>query len=107
MTTTTATKLTRAEAAYAHLASFKRGDAVDVIKKPGSYWDEACLIGIVERAQADGDGIERAFLIVEGPELHRRISVRDLLSGEWSITTREGSAPRFDTATWAMQNGQG
>jgi hypothetical protein len=103
MTAAVATdKLTRAEAAYAHLASFQRGDKVDV---GGRSWFQP---GIVTTAQQDGGSIEGAYLMVEGCGVQTKVTVASLLSGKFTITSlagaRDGGTRYFDEAGYAMQN---
>ena len=82
MTTTTA--LTRAEEAYAHLASFKRGDTVDV----GCRYGDFVAAGTVTTAQQhDHADINRAYLIVTSGNTSFRVTVGSLLSGRHIITS--------------------
>jgi len=106
--TTTDTKLTRAEAAYAHLASFKRGDTVDVGGR--SFFQP----GTVTAPQKTGERpecarrIECAYLTVEGCGVETRVTVTSLLSGKHTITSRAdakaGNVRYFDAAGYAHQN---
>src|ERR1700733_7860199 len=104
MTTTTDTKLTRAEAAYAHLASFQRGDLVDVGGR------RFFLPGIVTTTQQhDFADINRVYLIVTSSRgLDVRVTVGELVSGQRTVASlddaKAGRTPHFDAATWAMQN---
>ena len=76
-------RLTRAEEAYAHLASFKRGDQVNVagrsFSQPGT---------VTTTQQHDHADINRAYLIatVSGAEI--RVTVGTLLSGWHTITAQ-------------------
>ncbi len=105
MTTTTAT-LTRAEDAYAHLASFQRGDQVDVggrsFFQPGT---------VTTPQQHDHSDINRAYLVVTGCGVETRVTVGSLLSGKHTITSlddaKAGRTRYFDPAGYAMQNPEG
>ena len=105
MTTTTEAPatLTRAEAAYAHLASFQRGDEVDV---GGRRFFQPGTVTIAQ--QHDHADLNRAALVVEGCGVVTRVSVASLLSGRYTITSRAdaraGNVRYFDAATWAMRN---
>ena len=108
--------LTRAEAAYAHLATFQRGDRVVVTGR--GY----ALEGTVTRPQQDARRISRAYLIVTGtgnyPDgrggwvkttVECVITVSRMLSGRClTLATladaAAGNWQHFDAATWAMQN---
>lgn len=81
MTTATAadTSLTRAEDAYLHLASFQRGDLVDVNGQPGT---------VTTAQQHYTSRLERAFLVVDGCGTRTRVSVASLLAGIHVITSR-------------------
>lgn len=116
MTTMTETKLTRAEAAYAHLASFAKGDQVVVTGR--GY----ALEGTVTRPQQEARDIRRAYLIVAGTGTFEDghggweqrpvecvITVGRMLAGRClTLATKAdaaaGSWQYFDAATWAMQN---
>jgi hypothetical protein len=101
-TTQTPVKLTRAEDAYAHLASFQRGDMVDVAG-PRFYQP-----GTVTTAQQDGAGITRAYLVVTGCGTETRVTVASLLSGKYTITSEAergtGKVRYFDAVSYAAQN---
>jgi hypothetical protein len=102
MTTATVT-LTRAEDAYAHLASFQRGDKVDV---GGRRFYQP---GIVTTAQQhDYADINRAYLIVTGCGVETRVTVGALLSGKHTITSQAergtGQVRHFDAVSYAMQD---
>lgn len=105
MTTTTDTKLTRAEDAYAHLASFQRGDTVDV---GGRSFFQPGTVTTVQ--QHDWSDINRACLIVTGCGVETKVTVGALLSGRYTITSladaKAGNTRYFDEAGYAMQNGQ-
>jgi hypothetical protein len=100
--TGTDTKLTRAEDAYAHLASFQRGDKVDVGGR------RFCQPGTVTTAQQDGTGINRAHLIVTGCGVETRVTVASLLSGKHTITSQAergtGQVRHFDAVSYEMQD---
>ena len=103
MTTTTDTKLTRAEDAYAHLASFQLGDKVDV---SGRSWYQP---GAVTDAQQDnGEDIRHAYLVVAGCGVTTKITVGALLSGHFTITSQaergKVNIRYFDRAGYAAQN---
>lgn len=110
------TALSRTEAAYAHLASFAKGDRVVV---SGRGYD---LEGTVTRQQQEARNIRRAYLIVTGTgtlpdgdggwrqvpvqcvitvgkmlagRCFTLASVADAAAGNWSY---------FDSATWAMHH---
>lgn len=94
--------LTRAEAAYAHLASFQHGDQVDV---GGRAFFQP---GTVTTQQQDSDCCyAHAYLIVTGCGAETRVTVGSLLSGEFTITSRAGAAAGkvryFDPAGYAAQ----
>jgi hypothetical protein len=109
MTTTTTVRLTRAEAAYAHLASFQRGDTVDITGR------RFYMPGIVTQPQQPGATIEDAFVVVSGTPAtngaRQTVRVRDLLSGDRTITTwddaKAGNVRYFDAAGYAAQNPEG
>jgi hypothetical protein len=92
-----APELTREEAAYAHLASFRRGDEVEVNGQPGR----------VAYAQQPGRTIYEAALLAEG-RTQMYVSVRSLLAGWHTITSRAdaatGNVRYFDRVTYAGQN---
>ena len=94
--------LTRAEAAYAHRASFKRGDVVDVGGK--SFFQP----GRVIYPQQPGRNMDEAYLMVEGCGIHTHVTVKSLLSGKHTITSRAdakaGNVRYFDEAGYATQN---
>jgi hypothetical protein len=122
MTTTTDTKLTRAEAAYAHLASFQRGDTVDV---GGRGFFLRGTVAVPQKRDF-GDfpgavGLNGAYVIVTGDAtvpggtgnwrtepIDVKVTVASLLSGKHTIASvadaKAGRTPYFDAATWAMQN---
>ena len=105
MTTATAT-LTRAEDAYAHLASFQLGDKVDV---GGRSWFQPGTVTLPQ--QHDYADINRAYLIVAGCGVETRVTVGALLSGKYTIATlddaKAGKTRYFDRAGYAMQNTEG
>ncbi len=100
MTTVTA-QLTRPEAAYAHLASFQRGDQVDV---GGRAFFQP---GRVIYPQQPARSTEEAYLMVEGCGIQTHVTV----TGEFTITSRTdaaaGEVRYFDTVGYAMQNPEG
>ena len=108
MTTETAqtVKLTRAEAAYAHLASFQRGDLVDVGGR------RFFLPGTITTTQRPGATLEDAYVVVTGTASTNRtrqtVRVSDLMAGDRTIASlddaKAGRTQYFDAATWAMQN---
>lgn len=84
--TATDTKLTRAEDAYAHLASFQRGDTVEVT---GKAWvlpvDGTATVTLTQ--QHDFSHILRSYLIVTDEcGAGFRVTVSNLLSGRFTIT---------------------
>jgi hypothetical protein len=84
--TTTDIKLTRAEAAYAHLADFRRGDNVDVGGRTAPP-----LSGVVTTPQQhDYSDINRAYLIVTSDDgtVGVKITVGLLLAGHYTITPK-------------------
>lgn len=88
MTTTTATTLTREEAAYAHLASFKEGERV-VFGGRGHGCEEA-FIRHPQRAAIGSDLMADAYLVavvtgIGGDGGWAMISVASLLSGLFHI----------------------
>jgi hypothetical protein len=94
--------LTRAEDAYAHLASFQRGDQVDVAG-PGYF-----LPGIVDTPQQDaGSDLTLAYLFVSGCGHRVPVTVASLLRGR-TITSlddaKAGNVRYFDEAGYAAQN---
>ena len=109
--TTTDTKLTRAEAAYAHLASFAKGERVvigghtlhsseAVIKHPQTFPDNSAAIeGAYLVAAVSGIGGEGGWA---------EISVADLLAGQHVEHDGEhqwnGNLTCFDAAGYAAQN---
>lgn len=100
---TSTAQLTRAEDAYAHLASFQRGDAVDV---GGRAFFQPGTVTLPQ--QHDHADINRAYLIVEGCGVQTRVTVGTLLAGQHTITSlddaKAGNVRRFDTAGYAAQN---
>lgn len=104
-TTTDTVKLTRPEAAYAHLASFQRGDEVDLAGR------RFFLAGVVTTAQQDAPRLEGAWLTVHGYGHEATVKVLDLLSGRYTITAladaKAGDIRYFDEAGYATQNKEG
>lgn len=103
MTSTDTVTLTREEAAYAHLASFKAGDVVDV--SGFGYF----MPGTIETPQRNGeDGIAAAYVTVRGCGTSVRVTVANLLEDGMTVTlTNEvtrGNVRYFDEAGYAMQN---
>jgi hypothetical protein len=100
VTTTTATEVSvTAEAAYAHLASFRRGERVVIGGR--NFYSEA----VVTAPQCDvGPSIERACLIATDllhPEVQTRVTIHLLLTGARYIEHDDGrkwdgSVTRFD-----------
>jgi hypothetical protein len=74
-----ATELTRAEAAYARLASFRRGELVEVDGR-------AARVVCPQQPPPPGRGMEEACLLVTGYGTETCVTVRDLLSGGHAIT---------------------
>lgn len=105
MTTTAADtgQLTRAEAAYAHLASFQRGDTVSVIGH------RIFVPGTIAVPQQDGDTLEDAYVVVAGTSAtngaRQTVRVSDLLSGDRTITSWTDLVRYFDEASYAAQSG--
>lgn len=101
--TATTAQLTRAEAAYAHLASFQRGDVVDI---GGRSFFQPGTVDLAQRC--DGDDIGRAWVGVSGCGVLTRVTVASLLSGKHTITglddAKAGNVRYFDPAGYAMQN---
>ena len=86
MTTATDTKLTLAEAAYAHLASFQRGDTATVTGKAWALPEGPVTVTTPQRH--DFSHILRSDLTVtdaSGAEF--TITVANLLSGRYAITS--------------------
>ena len=100
------TKLTRVEDAYAHLASFQRGDTVNIA---GLAFGQYGTVTLPQQDDHTGD-LTRAWLVVTGDGVETAVTVASLLSGEFTITARSGAGAGavryFDVAGWAMQNGQ-
>jgi hypothetical protein len=103
MTRTATGGLTRAEDAYAHLASFAKGDVVDL------SGDGFFQPGTVVAPQEMAGGIEDAFLFVRGCGAVTAVRVADLLEGTFTITLQNeaarGNVRYFDPAGYAAQNG--
>lgn len=99
MTATAAdTKLTRAEAAYAHLASFQRGERVIVTGRAYAYE------GTVTTTQRhDFADINRVYLTVSNGRTEIQVTVGQLLAGR-AITSRAdveaGRIHHFDAARY-------
>lgn len=75
-------KLTRAEDAYVHLASFRRGELVKVDGRQARV--------IYPRQEPPGArGIEAAYLLVTGYGTDTYVTVRSLLSGRHTITSAQ------------------
>lgn len=114
----TPVKLTRAEAAYAHLAAFGEGQPVIVTGRAYS------LQGTVTQAQRDGVNLRRSYLTVEGPgtfpdgnggwaqrPVRAVITVAMMLGGKClTVATREDAAAGtwryFDEHGYAAQTGK-
>ena len=99
--TTTDTKLTRAEAAYAHLASFQLGDSVEVQGREISF-----PAVVMTPQQHDHADINRSHLIVSSNGTEVRITVGLLLAGQYAITlaSERAGVRYFDTARYWVQN---
>ena len=95
--------LTRTEAAYAHLATFQRGDVVDVAG------EEFFVPGTIDTPQQhDGDDITAAYVMVRDCSGLTKVTVASLLDGMTVSLTNEvarGNVQYFDAATWAMRVG--
>lgn len=106
MTTTGTAQLTRAEDAYAHLASFAKGDAVDVGRRYGDFFQPGTVITPQQHDHAD---INRAYLVVTVCGVETRVTVGSLLAGRLTITSiadaKAGNVRYFDEAGYAAQNG--
>lgn len=104
MTSTATAQLTRAEDAYAHLASFQRGDAVDVAG------EEFFMPGVITGPQRnDGDDLTAAYVTIGGDGAQTRISVASLLDGMTVTLQNEvarGNVRYFDQAGYAAQHGE-
>jgi len=110
MNATAEATLTREEAAYAHLASFQRGDVVDVGGR--AFF----LPGIVTTAQQDARRITSAYLVVTGTRhdgdesrtVEVKVTVASLMTGRHTITrlddAKAGNIRYFDPAGYAAQN---
>jgi hypothetical protein len=105
MTALTGPGLARAEAAYAHLASFKAGEKVMVTGQGFA------VEGTVTTPRQDGGrDILGAYLIVTGAGMNTTITVASMVSGRrFAIAAkRDARAGRwryFDEAGFAAQNG--
>jgi hypothetical protein len=86
MSATCTDSLTRAEGAYAHLASFQRGDLVDVEGRQVRY-----PAVVMTPQQHDWADINRTYLIVSNHGTEIRITVGSLLAGHHAITLRTRS----------------
>jgi len=97
VTTTTDTKLTRAEDAYAHLASFQRGDSVEVSGRRISF-----PAVVMTPQQHDHADINRCHLAVSSNGSEVRITVGLLLAGQYAITpaSERAGVRYFDTARY-------
>jgi hypothetical protein len=97
------TRLTRAEDAYAHLASFQRGQRVTV-SGPRFYQEGIVTFPLRE----DGPQIEHTFLLVEGDGVLTSIMPLLLTAGRYTITSladaKAGNVRYFDEAGYAAQN---
>lgn len=99
MTAATAA-LTRAEDAYAHLASFQCGDLVNVQGR------QIAFPAVVMTPQRhDWSDINRAYLVVSNEGTEVRITVGTLLAGQHAITHRAdaGNVRYFDRARYVAQ----
>jgi hypothetical protein len=101
MTTTTATVLTRAEAAYAHLASFQLGDSVEVQGREISF-----PAVVMTPQQHDHADVNRCHLVVSSNGTEVWITVGLLLAGQHTITlaSERASVRYFDAARYWVQN---
>jgi hypothetical protein len=100
-------RLTRVEDAYAHLASFQRGDEVTVA---GLAFSQPGIVTLPQQDDHTGD-LTRAWLVVTGCGVETAVTVAELLSGEFTITRLAdllaGRGVRyFDEAAYATQNGR-
>jgi hypothetical protein len=98
---TTDTKLTRAEDAYAHLASFQLGDSVEVQGREISF-----PAVVMTPQQHDFADINRCHLVVSSNGTEVRITVGLLLAGQYAITlaSERASVRYFDAARYWVQN---
>jgi hypothetical protein len=87
MTTATA-KLTRHEAAYAHLASFRLGDEVHV---GGRAFDLSGTVTLPQ--QHDHADISRSYLIVASPSGETRVTVGLLACGQAALAVTRAAPP--------------
>ena len=99
--TTTDTSLSRAEAAYAHLASFQHGDTVEIQGREISF-----PAVVMTPQQHDHADINRSHLIVSSNGTEVRITVGLLLAGQYAITlaSERAGVRYFDTARYWVQN---
>lgn len=102
-----AATLTRAEDAYAHLASFQRGDKVKI---GGRGWCQFSTVTVAQ--QHDWSDINRTHLAVAGCcwiDIH--VTVGDLLAGKYTIASEAdaaaGNVRRFDEAGYSAQDTEG
>ena len=95
--------LTRAEAAYAHLASFKAGDFVDVAG------EEFFMPGHIDTPQqCDGDDITAAYVMVRDYSGLTKVTVASLLDGmtvDLQNEVARGNTRYFGEAGYAAQAG--
>ena len=105
MTTATAT-LTRIEAAYLHLASFERGDLVDIEGRQVRY-QAVVMVPQQGAPPATHAGMRYARLTASSNGTEVEISVGALLDGQNTITRRGDSVRYFDLAGYEMQNPEG
>ena len=97
--------LTRVEDAYAHLASFKAGDTVNIA---GLAFGQYGTVTLPQQDDHTGD-LTRAWLVVNSDGAEIAVTVAELLSGEFTITRvddlRAGRGVRyFDADGYATQN---
>ena len=119
MTTTaeTTARLTRAEAAYAHLAGFQAGDLVDLA---GPRFYPPGVITVPQRIGEPSHALDDTYVIVDDDpaefgvsrlDLRRVVRVKHLLSGQYTITLQAeratGNVRYFDPAGYAAQNQKG
>jgi hypothetical protein len=99
MTITADTQLTRAEDAYAHLASFHRGQLVDIQGRQVGY-----RAVVMVPQQHDHADINRTHLTVSNEGTEIRITVGTLLAGQHAIRPAgdKGDFRYFDARRYAV-----
>src|ERR1039457_3889048 len=95
------TSLSRADAAYAHLASFQHVQPVEVQGREISF-----PAVVMTPQQHDHADINRSHLIVSSNGTEVRITVGLLLAGQYAITlaSERAGVRYFDTARYWRQN---